>query len=433
MVNKFQAALYAGNTTEAAAAAESRLSQAPNDAQAQFALGAVEFLQSVEHLGQGLHRYGLDSSYTNPYALALGGQPFLRLPVPENNHPDKVSYDSLRVLLANFVQDLDRADRTLATVETSNVVLPLNIGLVQFDFYGDGKADHATALWRAFAAVAYSGALTESEAAKLQVDFDGSDVLWLRAYCHLLRAMAEFTLAYDWHEAYEATFHGVFPLADFPMTEALQIPKVIAEMKALEPVPEFVWSGATGFEYDAWVKSPEGQKNARWHALERRLENGGIADLVAFVHLTHWPVVESQRLKAVNDDLLAMVRLSRQSWTSILAEKDSGQEWIPNPRQHGVLPKMTVTEERVKGWMLFLDEFEAILEGRKLIPHWRFDKGFNVHRFLQESKTFDLVLLIQGSTALPYLETGDTTSSATWGTINRLLEGDLMQYFIWLN
>ena len=41
----------------------------------------------------------------------------------------------------------------------------------------------------------------------------------------------------------------------------------------------------------------------------------------------------------------------------------------------GVLPGIEVNQERVDGWQEFLNEFEAILKGNKLIPHWRFDEG----------------------------------------------------------
>jgi hypothetical protein len=63
LVEQVQAALYAGQTGQAASAAKSRLADVPGDAQARFALGAVQFLQAIENLGQGLYRYGLRSSY----------------------------------------------------------------------------------------------------------------------------------------------------------------------------------------------------------------------------------------------------------------------------------------------------------------------------------------------------------------------------------
>ena len=135
-----------------------------------------------------------------------------------------------------------------------------------------------------------------------------------------------------------------------------------------------------------------------------------IADMIAFIHLLHWPVAEPERMRSVLAHLEAIPPLSRENWTRILAETDNGKEWLPNPRQTGFLPGVTVTQEQIDGWMLFLDEFEALLKGEKLLPHWRFDKGINLRRIFLEPTTFDVVLLIQGSAAIPYLEDG---SSAT--------------------
>ena len=147
----------------------------------------------------------------------------------------------------------------------------------------------------------------------------------------------------------------------------------------------------------------------------------GIADLVAFIHLLHWPVVEPERMKSVLAHLEAIPPLSRENWKRILAETDSGKEWIPNPRQTGVLPGVTMTQEQIDGWMAFLDEFEALLKGEKLLPHWRFEKGINLRRIFLEPTTFDVVLLIQGSAAIPYLEDGVLTTGETWRRIDGLL------------
>jgi hypothetical protein len=161
---------------------------------------------------------------------------------------------------------------------------------------------------------------------------------------------------------------------------------------------------------------------------------GSIADLVAFVHLNHWPVVEPDRMREVLGHLEAMIGLSRENWRRILAETDTGRaEWIPNPSQTGVLPGMQVSAERIAGWQQFLGEFEALLQGRKLLPHYRFERGMNLRRMFTEPRTFDIVLLIQGSAALPYLEDGELTGAQTWVGIMQLMGGDFFRYFLWFN
>ena len=106
---------------------------------------------------------------------------------------------------------------------------------------------------------------------------------------------------------------------------------------------------------------------------------------------------------------------------------------IPNARQTGVLPGMTVTADRVAAWLLVLDDLDALLKGRKLIPHWRFDKGINLRRLFLEPTTFDLVLLVQGSAAIPYLEKGDLITGDRLDDLTGRFDGEFWRYSIWFN
>ena len=108
-------------------------------------------------------------------------------------------------------------------------------------------------------------------------------------------------------------------------------------------------------------------------------------------------------------------------------------EWVLNPRQSGVLPRMRITAELVAGWQLFLNEFEALLQGKKLIPNWRFDQGVNLRRIVLEPTTFDIVLLLQGSAAIDYLEDGELSTGETWDQITRIFGGDFFACIVWFN
>ena len=48
-------------------------------------------------------------------------------------------------------------------------------------------------------------------------------------------------------------------------------------------------------------------------------------------------LVEPNRMRSVGAHLQAMARLSRENWRRIMAETDSRAEWIPSPRQRGVV------------------------------------------------------------------------------------------------
>jgi len=375
----------------------------------------------------------------------LTGLPILRLPVPENPNPDELTYEAFRNILKTFVVNLETAEATLAQITTETVDLPLDIGRIRLDLNGDGQAGEDEALWRIFAVVSGAGQWLRTGAApKLLTDFDRSDVPWLRAYCHLLMAIAEFPLAHDWQRAFEATFHAIFhtrkSAAQRKFDSALS--EARARLAEIGPVPRPPYRNRPpGMSASDWAQSDEYKEQLREYQrifrlrrpYESRLQTASIADAIAFVHLMHWPVVERDRMASVLRHLEAVVSLGRENWKRILAETDNRNEWIPNPTQTGVLPNMPVTQERIDGWHNFLDEFEAVLKETKLIPHWRFDEGINMRRMFLEPGTFDIVLLIHGSAALPYLEKGPVIDAATWNRITRVFGGDFFRYFVWFN
>ena len=366
-----------------------RLVQAPADDELRFGLGATQFLIAIEHMSQFMYRHGLEQ----PRGLQ-GAVPFLRFPLPLNPAPEPLTYDKMRGFLMASLSDLAAAQVTLAGMGSGDVKLPVAIGLVRLDLDGDGTASEAETLWRVFDSTLGGGNLTAQDAESFVIVFDRGDAAWLRGYSHLLSALLEFPLAHDWQLGFDASFHMFFPRAGLPNA-------------ILDVTPSNLFGDPSAASF---------------------------ADLIAFIHLMHWPVTEPKRMAAVLGHLESVVALSRESWKFILAETDDAAEWIPNPRQtSGVLPGMTVTQETVDGWMLFLGEFEALLAGRKLIPHWRLAKGINLRRVFTEPRTFDPVLWMQGSAALPYLEDGELTSNETWFRIMGLLQGNFLGYAIWFN
>lgn len=441
LVETVSAHLYSGQTEKAAMVAEARLQEVPGDDNARFALGAIQFLQAVEQLGQSLHRYGLQSTYQD--RTGLTGLPILRLPVPDNPNPDELTYEVLRNVLQKFVANLETAESTLSKIKSRDVDLPLNIGLIRLDLNGDGKGGENESFWRIFAAVTNAGGWLNQETSKqLLTDFDSSDVPWLRAYCHLLIAIAEFPLAHDWQNAFDLTFPGIFRVAQLPETRKLHhtVAEARARLAKLPPYPPRP-PKPPNLSHSEWIRTKEYRlwevESRRITALRaeatRKLLPYDIADAIAFVHLMKWPVVEPERMANALRHLESVVGLSRENWKSILAETDNRNEWIPSPAQSGVLPGMPITQDHIDGWQKSLDEFEAILEGTKLIPHWRFAEGVNLRRMFLEQRTFDIVLLIHGSAVLPYLEGGPLSDQETWRQISVLLGGDFFRYSIWFN
>jgi hypothetical protein len=160
-----------------------------------------------------------------------------------------------------------------------------------------------------------------------------------------------------------------------------------------------------------------------------------IADAIAAIHEWHFEVVEPARTATALGHLEVVIRLSRLSWKAIEAETDDDREWIPNSKQSGVIPGMSVTVEMIAGWQEFLDEADAILAGRRLVPHWRLAEGhgINFRRVFLEPKKMDLVRWLQGAAIVPYVEKGDCTDPATWRRIQQAFRGQFIGFAIWFN
>jgi len=212
-------------------------------------------------------------------------------------------------------------------------------------------------------------------------------------------AQADFWLAHDFKLAFDQSFQMLFPKARLPMQDTL--------------VP-----------LDDGMNSMFGSE---WR----------IADFVSFIHLINWQVIESERSKAARAELLEMIRLSREDWKAIRAETDNDREWLPGPQQAGAnqLTGLDVTETEVQAWHAALQMAEDLLEGRKLLPHFRFaDKGINMKRFFDEPQTFDLVLSITGPGVVPYLEKGPMLTSEEWWALQEQFNRTgFMTFALWAN
>src|ERR1700724_147985 len=99
--------LLDGKLAEGAKALQDRLKEAPKDDQARFGLGVLQFLQTFEHLGGSLYKYGLRTE-----------KAFLRTPpqvkefLPQNPNPEKLTYTAARQMVQTFIDDLARCEAT---------------------------------------------------------------------------------------------------------------------------------------------------------------------------------------------------------------------------------------------------------------------------------------------------------------------------------
>jgi hypothetical protein len=380
----YRGTLVAGQTELAAQVAAD-----PGDREAQFGLGMLRFARAVEHLGQSLYRYGL----TPPTRMSV---PILRFPVPINPQPEAITYQGFRDLLKAFDDDLDAADSALRDVGGTRVAIVIDLARARLDLRGDGKPAEDESLAFILASLSGPPGAQPPTLASLEVKFDAGDAPWLAGYSHALMALCDFMLAHDFHATFDVVSHRFFPKSAGPLAQALS---------------EHSMSSGNA----------------------RGLIDADFADIIGLVHTINWPVLEPSRMLSARNHLKSVVAMSRRSWELILAETDDDREWIPNPRQTHVALGWRVRQEQIDAWMAALDEADAILDGRILVPHWRFARGFDIKMFFEAPQAFDLVMLATGPGAIPFLREGPITSQQRWNEITRSFEGNFFGYALWFN
>ncbi|MCB9854035.1 MAG: hypothetical protein H6819_13115 [Phycisphaerales bacterium] len=367
----------AGDLKVEVADLRAQLEKMPDDDNIRLRLGFVEFLRGFEELAQSLYQFGL----REPMGV-------IPMPITSNSNPKKMTYEDSRRIIENWLASLNRAEETLARIRSDDVAFRVDVADIVIDYDSDGKAAMSERL---------DGVLNlniSGAQAVLIIRFDRTDAHWLRGYCHLLAGVCEFALAHDWRDFFEH-------------------------------------AGQLFFEK---IETPYAFLHEQNYGNQVGMIPTQFLDIAAGIHLLRFDVKEPERLKAAHAHFKETIRQSREMWASAMKETDNELEWIPNPRQEGVLP-IPMTELMTKDWLRLLDEVDAILDGRKLIPFWREGetRGVNLKRVFMEPRQFDVVLWLQGTAAAAYLEKGEITSADFWNSIQRGFGGQLTWYALWMN
>ncbi|KKB84917.1 hypothetical protein VW29_08825 [Devosia limi DSM 17137] len=396
--------LYAGTLAEGLAAV-APLAEA-GDAEASFAAGFLTFAGAAEGLAQDFYRHGATTP-AMPAAVLLFGGGADQDARPANPNPERLTYQGLRTIFAEFLTDLDAA-RTLleAGGEGGDYVVPLDPLQFRMDIDGDGVASEAESLGSMLRplldmvdipleAEPLPGHKTKGPPAQLDttIGFDRADALWMAGYSQVLAAQVDFVLAHDFEQFFNVYLHRVFPKAGLPMQD-------------------FVAGGTQILDADG---------------------DAGIADMIAGIHQLDFPVIDSDRLAGVLKRLQAITSFSRRNWGAILLETDDYRELVPSPTQTSLFPEAAVTEETVTAWMETLDSVDRILEGQLLIPHGRFKQGFDLKAYFETATETDLVLILTGYGALPFLKDGPIADAESFAAANRVFGDNLLGYAFWFN
>jgi hypothetical protein len=365
-------------------AALTAFAQPRTDAE-RFSLAATQVLAAARDFSAGFNRLSLHPN------LRASGLPFLRAIVQDASAEkgNVATPQAVAALFRELKAGLQRANTTLSQIEgREDFGVQITMSEACADFSGDGKITPETeTLQAAFGRLLGIGT---TSAEPMIVRFDRADAAWLKGYTHILIGTIDLLTSYDWTPVWNQCAHVIF-------LNPQPVPPIA---KAEDP-------------HSSWDKWP---------------------DLIAAIHDMRLESVDVEGPRRFRDSFLMMIAESRICWQRVLEEKDDANEWLPNPNQKG--PRgLTVTREQIDGWFKVLDELEAIAHGKKLLPFWRFKPtlGININKLVAAPPKLDLILWIQGSAFLPYVEEGPISDSVTWRSLTGPFGPGFFQFAIWSN
>lgn len=353
-----------------------------------FALGFLHFIDGVENLMQGFYKYGLNSETGQQLSI-----PFLRLPVPPNPKPEKVTGDQVRRLLDEFYRKMALVDSVLGTISNKKFKTKVNLGYIRMDYDANGKIEQEEYFHVVYTFYNRNAQKFFKKEIPFPIQFDNGDAYWLRGYANLLMGLVDFFLTFDGSPIFEYGGHMFFKNADTPYQKLIN-----SELEN-----------------------------------SRRNRDSQFLDIIAMIHAFRLKPIAPQRSQRARKHLLKVIELSKKTWKLIEAEKDNDLEWLPNAKQTSVT-ETKITQEMITGWHEFLEEATLILDGKKLIAHWRIeDKGINLKKFFNNPPVLDPIMIVHGAGIIPYLEKGTFTSKNTWRRLQTIFRGDFIGFAIWIN
>lgn len=356
----------------------------PSDNAERFSLAVLQALDGVERFSGGINNLGLNPRFVMGGLPLLGVVPDLRM-----DAAGPVTTGQVAELFRSFRSSLRKANATLAEIDDEEFDVVIDLARARLDFDGDGTATTEETLLRSFERVPNPQEPSTPQE-DLTIRFDSADAKWLQGYTHFLGGILDILTAYDWRPVWNQCAHIVFQEPD--------------------PRPEIaVWSGAAD-------------------------EFGDFPDMIAAVHDMRLELIEEDAWHRAREEFRGMIACSRACWARVDEETDDDREWLPSPRQTG--PRgAVITQEEINGWLRVLDELGAVAAGEKLLPHWRLKpgSGINIDKLVAAPPELDLVLLIQGSAFLPYLEEGPVSDAEAWDELTAPFGPGFARFAVWSN
>ncbi len=364
----------------------------PADNTERFSLAVLQSLDGLQRFGSGLGKLGVTR------AVARSGAPFLRMGVRDEDDakpPEVATPEKVASLFRDLKTALRLANETLAGVDDKDFGVEVDFSKARLDLDGDGIVAGDEMLLMQLGRMMQGG-----EGAGLVIRFDNADAVWLKGYTHFVLGVLDVFTSYDWMPVWNQCAHVIF---DRPAPT----PAIVPHLRRA--------GDADDDENEA-------------------IQISSMADLVAALHEMRLEPVRKDGLSTARDSFRAMVACSRICWERVQAETDNDREWLPSPTQTGP-GGAKITAEQIAGWQKVLDELDAVLTGRKLLPHWRIKKGsgVNLDKLVNAPPRLDPVLWVQGAALVPFIEAGTVSDAATWETLIAPFGPGFALFALWSN
>jgi uncharacterized small protein (DUF1192 family) len=445
-----------------------------------FELGALQTLRAVEKTLQTRYEYGLGDSALN--------MPLLRLPVGGRGNPlaKPAGPETLSMMIETFLTDMEAVRATLDRAEAAGVApFTLALGDIWFDTNlnarrdaGEGAVELLGPLLLGRRAMRDMG----KEETRFEVRFDEADHAWLKAYTHMLSGFGNAYMAFDPTPVFTRLAEGRENLKQAPrLPDYYDLAEVTAEIATLKAEQERIKAEREALraaskpandeiralrqemrkpenqdrreEFNDKIKElRDGMKDAteqqralslarrsvrnELRSAEAKLPGGGAemnrqtenfrptvdAIYVLVAALKQQP--DAARVQNAMTHWRAMIAENRRFWALIEAETDNDREWIPNANQQPALP-VEIDPEMTRAWQGVLEDAEAVLNGRLLIPHPMLPAGHGISlaHYERYPSPIDLIEAIHGIGFFEHSAKGPMITSQRWQAFNRLARG----------
>lgn len=362
----------------AATEADLAAREAPSGTE-RMGLAATRFLRGIETAWQARYRVGATQG--------IAPLPVLSSELPENPNPAPFEPGFINDLFAALAVSMEGARAPLEAPLGTDDALVLRLEDLWLDVDQNGQRDEDEGLENLAAAAL--GMWSDFEGAEIR--FDAADAAWLSAYTHLIGAVAELVLAFD------------------PQPEIARMIDTRAALAAQwDSIDPETYRPSRGFE--------------------------SYADLaqVMLSTLRHQP--DPARVTAAAGHLREMLAQNRRFWQDLAAETDHDREWIPNDAQQAALG-FELPPGTGPAWLAVLADGEKLLDGARLIPHWRFapGHGIDLSAWIAAPTPLDAAGWISGADAMGFAAEGPLVDARALEQFENLIGGNGPLYMLLLN